>query len=1045
LLFFQGRDAVAGRDNSPRDFSGRFFRRDRRAPNIMTSPLHAKRIGWVVLLLTLVATGLYWWQLTRAGGQLRAETIAQAELRAKQLNGAVAEQVSILVRSADQAAQELAEAYESGRKQDFGIMVARVEQRFPSGSLLQIATIDAEGYLSYSNLGMKSRVFLADREHFLAHLNSPQPRLFVSAPVFGRVSKQWSIQFTRPIMRKGRFNGVMVVSLSPEYLHRSLAATTLASDDVIAIFRQSGEYLARSVDNDKAMGKHVGTNRNFVGPDAPPSGSFKTPANFDKVVRLFQWQRISEAPLVVVTGLSETTLLGPVEAIIAKDRSQAVVATTIIWLMAFAAAALLRKLSEQQKETFERAEQLEAAGKKLAASEKRLRSIFETDPQCIKAVDQKGRLLEMNGAGLAMLEADSLEEAQQRSLIDYVDPEHRAAFMALHERVMQGESGRLVFKVTGLKGTSRYLETHATPMRDGNGKVTSLLGITRDITETLQAEQQLRIAATAFESQEGIIITDADGQILRVNQAFSRITGYSPKDVIGKNPRLLQSGRHDMRFYEVMWECIEREGGWEGEIWNRRKNGEAYPEHLTITSVKDTNGHIANYVATLTDITASKSAEEEIKNLAFFDPLTRLPNRRLLQDRLQRALTASGRGGKGGAVLFIDLDNFKTLNDTLGHDIGDLLLVQVAERLMTCVREGDTVARLGGDEFVVMLEDLSENTLEAAEQARNVGAKILASLNLQYMLGEYAYNSTPSIGATLFDRHISIDELLKQADIAMYQAKKAGRNTMRFFDPQMQESINAHAALDAELRDAVENGEFRLYFQVQVDDSGRAFGAEALIRWDSPIRGLTMPGAFIPHAEETGLILPIGQWVLEAACKQLKAWEQDEMTHRLELSVNVSAKQFHQPDFVAQLSSVVEACGIDPALLKLELTESMLLEDIEDTIATMNALHEIGVRLSLDDFGTGYSSLQYLKRLPLNQLKIDQSFVRDITADNSDRTIISTIVVMAQSLNLEVIAEGVETEEQRMLLEKSGCKQFQGYLFSRPVPIGKFQSLLLQA
>ncbi|MHB1115858.1 bifunctional diguanylate cyclase/phosphodiesterase [Sideroxydans sp.] len=1008
----------------------------------MTSPLHAKRIGWVVLLLTLVATGLYWWQLTRAAGQLRAETIAQAELRAKQLNGAVAEQVSILVRSADRAAQELAEAYGSGRKRDYDTMVARVEQRFPLGSLLQIATIDAEGYLASSNLGMKSRVYLADREHFKAHLNSPEPKLFVSAPVFGRVSKQWSIQFTRPILRNGRFNGVMVVSLSPEYLHRSLAATTLASDDVIAIFRQSGEYLARSVDNDKAMGKHVGANRGFVGPDAVPSGSFKTPANFDKVVRLFQWHRIDEAPLVVVTGLSETTLLGPVEALLAKDRNQAIVATTIIWLMALAAAALLRRLSAQQKETYERAEQLEAAGKKLTASEKRLRSIFETDPQCIKVVDATGRLLEMNSAGLAMLEAGGLEEAQQKNLIDYVCPEYREAFAALHRRVMQGESGKLVFKVTGLKGTTRYLETHASPMLGVNGEVTSLLGITRDISDTLLAEQQLRIAATAFESQAGIIVTDPAGNILRVNQAFTRITGYSADDAVGKNPSLLQSGRHDRKFYEDMWGSIERKGGWEGEIWNRRKNGEAYPEHLSITSVKDAKGHTVNFVATLMDITASKSAEEEIKSLAFFDPLTQLPNRRLLQDRLQRALTASGRSGRGGAVLFIDLDNFKTLNDTLGHDIGDLLLAQVAGRLSTCVREGDTVARLGGDEFVVMLEDLSENLLEAAEQARNVGTKILGALNMQYMLGEYAYISTPSIGATLFDRNLSIDDLLKQADIAMYQAKKAGRNTLRFFDPQMQESINTHAALDAELRNAIENAEFQLHFQVQVDDTGHPFGAEALIRWDSPGRGLTMPGTFIPHAEETGLILPIGQWVLETACKQLKAWAQDEMMCRLVLAVNVSAKQFHQTDFVAQVRSAVEDNGIDPGLLKLELTESMLLGDIEETIATMNALNVIGVRLSLDDFGTGYSSLQYLKRLPLNQLKIDQSFVRDITSDISDRTIVSTIVLMAQSLNLDVIAEGVETEAQRVLLEKSGCKQFQGYLFGRPVPIGKFQSLL---
>ncbi|MFH0934236.1 MAG: EAL domain-containing protein, partial [Pseudomonadota bacterium] len=987
---------------------------------------------------------LYWWQLTRSADQLRSETLAQAELRARQLNGAVTEQVAILVGFADQAAQELAEAYVPDRPLAFDPLVRRVAQRFPDGSVLQIGVIDEQGYLAYSNLGMKERVYLGDREHFKAHLGKTEHKLFVSAPVFGRVSRQWSIQFSRPIQRKGRFKGVMVVSLSPAYLHRSLAATTLASDDVIAIFRQSGEYLARSVDNEKALGKSVGANRAFVGPEAPPTGSFRTSANFDKVVRLFEWQRISEAPVVVVTGLSETTLLKPVEDVLSKDRGQGIVATLILWLLAFSATALLHRLSMQQRLIVERAEQLDAAGKKLMESEKRLRSIFETEPECIKVVDGAGNLLEMNNAGLAMLEGGSLQEVQQKPLIEYVDPEYRDAFISLHRKVMAGESGMLAFRVTGVKGASRYLETHATPMRGSDGKVTSLLGVTRDITESMQAEQQLRIAATAFESQEGIIVTDAGGTILRVNQAFTRITGYETEEVIGKNPRLLKSGHHDSEFYKALWESIRRTGGWEGEIWNRRKNGDIYPEHLTITSVHDAKGRVANYVGTLTDITASKSAEEAIRNLAFFDPLTRLPNRRLLQDRLQQALASSGRSGKGGAILFIDLDNFKTLNDTLGHDTGDLLLGQVAQRLLACVREGDTVARLGGDEFVVMLEDLSEDDLEAADQAENVAAKIHDALEQPYQIGTHTCNSTPSIGATLFNRNVSIDDLLKQADIAMYQAKKAGRNTLRFFDPQMQESINMRAALEAELRDAIAIGQFELHFQAQIDETGHPYGAEALIRWNSPGRGLVTPANFIPLAEETGLILPIGQWVLETACAQLKTWAQEISTRYLVLSVNVSARQFHQEDFVEQVRSTVAHHGIDPSLLKLELTESMLLENIEVTISNMSALNKIGVRISLDDFGTGYSSLQYLKRLPLDQLKIDQSFVRDIVTDSSDRTIVSTIIAMAHSLDLDVIAEGVETEEQRQLLESAGCRHYQGYLFGKPVPIAAFLKLLEQ-
>jgi diguanylate cyclase (GGDEF)-like protein len=438
-------------------------------------------------------------------------------------------------------------------------------------------------------------------------------------------------------------------------------------------------------------------------------------------------------------------------------------------------------------------------------------------------------------------------------------------------------------------------------------------------------------------------------------------------------------------------------------------------------------------------------AEDEIKHLAFYDPLTGLPNRRLLIDRLHQAFASSARSGREGALLFIDLDNFKEINDTLGHDIGDLLLQHTAQRLESCMREGDTVARLGGDEFVVMLEDLSKRPIEAATQTEAVGEKILATLGQPYQLAAHVCHSTPSIGATLFSDHNDPEEeLLKRADIAMYQAKQAGRNTMRFFNPIMQDTINARASLVTELHKALENHQFHLYYQIQVDSSNRPLGAEALLRWLHPERGLISPTQFIPLAEEIGLILPIGLWVLDTACTQLKAWEQDALTRDLILAINVSARQFHQANFVTQVQVAVQRHAINPKRLKLELTESMLLENIEDTIVTMNTLKEIGVRFSLDDFGIGYSSLQYLKRLPLDQLKIDQSFVRDIATDSSDRAIVRTIIAMAQILNLDVIAEGVETEEQRQLLMGNGCTHYQGYLFGKPVPIEQFEALLTQ-
>jgi diguanylate cyclase (GGDEF)-like protein len=394
--------------------------------------------------------------------------------------------------------------------------------------------------------------------------------------------------------------------------------------------------------------------------------------------------------------------------------------------------------------------------------------------------------------------------------------------------------------------------------------------------------------------------------------------------------------------------------------------------------------------------------------------------------------------------MFIDLDYFKTINDTLGHNIGDLLLQQVASRLAACVRKSDTLARLGGDEFVVLLENLSEKILEAAAQAKVIGDKMLDALRQTYQLAKHEYYGTASIGVTLFDgcEVIGIDELFRQADIAMYQAKDCGRNHLRFFDPDMQKMINANASLTMDLRNALEQRQFQLYYQVQVDALAQPIGAEVLIRWQHPKHGLVSPYDFIPLAEQTGLILPIGQWVLETACAQLKAWEQDESTCNLTLSINVSAKQFHQVNFVSQVKNAVQYHNINPAKLKLELTESMLADNLEQIITAMNALNAIGIRFSLDDFGTGYSSLQYLKRLPLFQLKIDQSFVRDITFDNNDRALVLTIINMANSLGLEVIAEGVETKEQQLLLLHKGCLHFQGYLFGKPSPIKQFEEAL---
>jgi len=567
----------------------------------------------------------------------------------------------------------------------------------------------------------------------------------------------------------------------------------------------------------------------------------------------------------------------------------------------------------------------------------------------------------------------------------------------------------------------------------------------REIQRT-EAEKSLQLAASVYAaSSEGILITDASNRIISVNPAFTNITGYLPEEAIGNDPNILNSGRHDSSFYQSMWGSIESTGKWSGEIWDKHKNGKIYPKWLTIDTIHNADRSVLHRVAMFTDISKQKEDEDKILHLAFYDPLTNLPNRQLLIDRMQQAIASSSRTGREGALLFIDLDNFKNINDTLGHDIGDMLLQQVTQRLQFCLRECDTVARLGGDEFVVMLVDLSEQYIEAASQTKAIGEKILTALNQIYHLDKYDYRSSASIGATLFNNTIQdSDELMKQADIAMYQAKKAGRNALRFFDQQMQESITARVLLENELHAAIESQQFHLYYQIQVDSAFRPLGAEALIRWIHPVKGLISPIQFIPLAEEIGLILPIGEWVLNKACAQLKLWQEAPHTRGLALAINVSAKQFHQTDFLGQVKTAVQNFAINPGLLKLELTESLLQESIEDTIAIMTALSNIGIKFSLDDFGTGYSSLQYLKRLPLDQIKIDQSFVRDITADSTDLAVVRATIAMAQSLKLEVIAEGVETETQRKLLLENGCTCFQGYLFSKPLSIEKFEEILKQ-
>ena len=601
---------------------------------------------------------------------------------------------------------------------------------------------------------------------------------------------------------------------------------------------------------------------------------------------------------------------------------------------------------------------------------------------------------------------------------------------------------RIEFRFHRKNGEIRWLYIDAIPER--LPKKESLWHcFISDITDRKLSEEHLHIAAITFESQVGTFVTDENWKILKVNKAYTQITGYEAHETLGKYSPRLYTEKQDEHFYKKIELSLIEKHFWQGELWNKRKNGEIFPLAMTVTAIINEQGKTTHFVCTFTDISINKGYEEEILNLAFYDSLTQLPNRRLLMDRLQQIISLNQRDGGYSAIYFIDLDNFKTLNDTHGHDAGDILLIEASKRLQTCIRESDTVARLGGDEFVVVINALGDNADNAMIHADRVGEKIRSLLCQPYELGDLIHHGSGSIGVCLFQGNdVTVKDLFKRADTAMYEAKTSGRNAIRFFDPAMQAVLVVRMMLESNLRNALILNQFSLHYQIQVDADGKILGAEALLRWVHPDRGFISPLEFIPLAEQTGLIVPIGIWVMNTACAQLQEWANNPSTEHLSLAVNVSAKQFKQADFVDSIVDIVNNYHFDISRLKIELTESTILDNVEDTSDKMHQLKKIGIGFSMDDFGTGYSSLAYLQKLPLNQLKIDQSFIQDISNDENDATIVRTIISLGNNLGLHVIAEGVETLEQRQFLIDHDCRAFQGYLYSKPLTITDFNNLL---
>jgi diguanylate cyclase (GGDEF)-like protein/PAS domain S-box-containing protein len=920
--------------------------------------------------------------------------------------------------------------------------------------------INAEGQVLASNIEELIGQNLSHREYFQAaqkNAENDDPNTLYLTPPFKTVLNTFVMSFYRVIPGPtGKFGGIVIASLDPKYFHTLLNSVRYSADARTFLIHGDGKLFMVAPERPDLNGKDL----------AVPDSLFTRHRNSGQTVSVF-------AETAYVTNEERLSVFRTIQpAELSIDKSLVVVVSrdlqsifaawkreSLIVGSMFGAFALISILClffyQRRQKVFDRL--ADAQQQALRTSEARLHSFFDATPDALLISNEQG-MITLTNQKVEHLLGYATEELVAQSIEILVPDRFRSNHPGLRAMFAASPAARRMGQ--GLSVSARRKDGSEVEVEISLGRIETAQGLffacgLRDITERKKAKEALDESEARYHSalsalSEGVVIQGAKGEIKDANESATGILGLTIDQLKG------------LKSIDPRWQSVHEDGSpWPGETHPAMvtlQTGKAISN--AIMGIHRPDGSLSwisinsapilapdedrphSVVTSFVDITHAKKSATTINELVFYDHLTGLPNRTLLLDRLKQAMTTGSRSGSFGALLFIDLDNFKELNDTLGHEVGDLLLKQVAQRLTPCVREGDTVARLGGDEFVVILANLGMDERGAAAGTETAAEKILATLNQVYRFGSSAHHSTASIGATLFNGHpVSIDTLMKQADLTMYKAKEAGRNTVCFFDPAMEVAVKARAALESDLRAAVEAKNFVLHYQAQVA-GGQVTGAEVLVRWKHSERGMVSPAEFIPLAEETRLILPLGHWVLETACKQLAVWAaQREMAH-FTLAVNVSALQFKQSDFVDQVLAVLADTGANPRRLKLELTESMLANNVQDIIEKMFALKAKGVGFSLDDFGTGYSSLSYLKRLPLDQLKIDQSFVRDVMVDANDAAIARTVIALAQSLGLGVIAEGVETEAQKDFLANSGCHAYQGYFFSRPLPLDDFESFV---
>jgi diguanylate cyclase (GGDEF)-like protein/PAS domain S-box-containing protein len=991
-----------------------------------------------IWLLTVLVFAALWLHTFRLIGDDRALALAGAEGDVLNLARVGQEHAERIFYSADQTLRLVrSEFIEHAGRLDLAEM--REAGVFDNRIISQVSIVDARGVLQASSLPLSDRSSVLDQSYFTAQVAASSDALFIAQPEFDLAYGKWSVRLSRRMTgNDGEFTGVVVVALDPTYFTHFYGELHLGEQGVAALYGLSGTLFARKTQKSETFAGDAAKSPIFaLVAQGAEAGTLTYPSVTDGVVRVYHFKKLPSYPLLVLIGEAHSDVFVGQERIREQRLWEAGALSFVLFAVAglFSWYVVIRKRHAQTQQQM--LTQLTSLSNHVPGMV--YQYLLRPDGSvCFPFVSAGSREV------YRLSPEEIMQDASREFALIHPDDATWVAASIRHSAqalVPWAHEYRVRFE----DGTLRWLLDKAAPQRQANGSVLCN-GFVSDVTEQKLSEENLRIAATAFELEDGMFITSSAGIILRVNQSFCKSTGYSAAQVMGQTPGLLNSGHHDSAFYAAMHATLKQTGAWQGEMWNRRKNGEVVPEWLSIAAVRDQAGAVTHYVCTLSDISKRKAAEAEIERLAFYDSLTNLPNRRLLVERLTQSLAVRGRShNKGnGALLFVDIDNFKTLNDTQGHEQGDLMLQQVATRLTFCVREGDTVARLGGDDFVVMLQDLSDNLTEAAAQAEIVGQKVLDTLRQPYDFGHFTHHGSVSVGVALFQASLdSVEELLKRADLALYQAKDAGRDTLRFFDPQMQATMSARAELEADLRQGLQNKQFLLYYQPQVDQQGHLMGVEALVRWQHPRRGMVPPVEFIELAEETGLILPLGQWVLETACRQLAEWAARPESAHLTIAVNVSALQFQRETFAAEVLATIERTAAPHKRLKIELTESLLVKDIEDIITKMVMLKASGVGFSLDDFGTGYSSLSYLKRLPLDQIKIDQSFVAESVTNAKDAAVVRATVAMGQGLGMMVIAEGVETLAQRDFLAGQGCHNYQGYFFGRPAPVQELERFFL--